>query len=355
MTSITPPHLIRHFGRPVAGIAVLGFLTGASTVFGADPVSVPTLRPSRGDITRFIALPGTLRPNQQVTVQARVAGFVTAIPVDRGDRVEAGQTLAEIEVPELIAERTKQLAVVKVAESETRRLEAGRQKSPDLITPQSLEAAIGRLEVARAELERTETLLRYARLVAPFAGVITARFVDPGAFVPAGAAGGASSVVTLADTRVLRTQVPVPEHEAHLVSLGQPVRITVEGLTNVWSARVSRHPGAIDDATRSLHVEADLPNADGVLRPGLFVTARIGLERHTNTLLVPTDAILTEKTAHFVFRVDGGVSRKTPVKLGFQDGATTEVLGGITESTAVIAPAKAAPVDGTAVQPKEVR
>ena len=184
MTSITPPHLIRHFGRPVAGIAVLGFLTGASTVFGADPVSVPTLRPSRGDITRFIALPGTLRPNQQVTVQARVAGFVTAIPVDRGDRVDAGQTLAEIEVPELIAERTKQLAVVKVAESETRRLEAGRQKSPDLITPQSLEAAIGRLEVARAELERTETLLRYARLVAPFAGVLST-----------GAAGAVASTV----------------------------------------------------------------------------------------------------------------------------------------------------------------
>lgn len=335
-----------------AGLTLLAAVHGLQ---GADPVPVATVRSARGDITRFIALPGTLRPNQQVTVQARVAGFVKSISVDRGDRVPAGHVLAEIEVPELNAERTRQRAILQVAEVEANRLEAGRQKSPDLVTPQALDSAIGRRDVARAELERTETLLRYANLTAPFAGVVTARFVDPGAFVPAGAAGGASAVVTLADTTVLRAHVPVPEGEAHLITLGQPVRITAEGMTNVWTATVSRHPGAVDETTRSLQIEADISNAAGNLRPGLFITARIGLERHTGTWLIPTDAILTEKTTSFVFRIENGVCRKTPVKQGFQDGGMTEVLSGIGDGTVLISPARSAPADGAAVLPKETR
>lgn len=357
MTSFPIP-IPPQMARPHAFRIVLPGLLGlwlASTAQAVEPIPVSTVRVSRGDITRFIALPGTLRPNQQVTVQARVAGFVKSIHVDRGDRVVAGQPLAEIEVPELIAERTKQLAVVKVAEAEARRLEAGRQRSPDLVTPQSLDAATGRLDVARAELERTETLLRYANLTAPFAAVVTARFVDPGAFVPAGGAGGASAVVTLADTSVLRALIPVPEADAHFINPGQPVRISVEGTTNVWSAAVTRHPGVVDESTRSLAVEADLPNTAGNLRPGLFITGRIGVEQHKATLLVPTDAILTEKTASFVFRIDNGISLKTAIKPGFQDGPLTEVLAGVGETAVLITPARSAPADGTPVLAKESR
>ena len=339
---------------PAILAATLGCLA-TPAANAAEPVPVTTVRPTRGDITRYVALPGTLRANQQVTVQARVAGFVKTIAVDRGDRVKAGQVLAEIEVPELLAERTKQRAEVKVAEVEERRLEAGRKKSPDLVIPQSLDAATARLEVVRAELEKTETLLLYANLTAPFAGVVTARLVDAGAFVPAGVAGGASAVVTLADTSVLRAHVPVPEADAVFVRTGQPVRLTVEGMTNVFLATVSRHTGAVDEATRSLLVEADLPNAADTLRPGMFTTARIGVERHNGALLVRTETIAAEKTANFVFRVDNGVSRKTPVKLGFQDGAVTEVLSGITEEAMIIVPAKSAPADGTTVRVGETK
>lgn len=355
MTLFQPKPAMKNSRPFPAALAVVLGLLATATADAAEPLTVSTVRPTRGDITRYVALPGTLRANQQVTVQARVAGFVKTISVDRGDRVSAGQVLAEIEVPELLAEQTKQRAEVKVAETDARRLEAGRQKSPDLVTPQALDAALGRLEVAKAELEKTETLLRYANLTAPFAGVVTARFVDPGAFVPAGAAGGASAVVILADTGVLRAQVPVPEAEAVFVKPGQPVRVTVEGLTNVFSATVSRHTGAVDEATRSLLVEADLPNPDGALRPGMFATVRIGVERHTGALLVPTEAIAMEKTANFVFRVDNGVNRKTAVKLGFQDGAVTEILSGLNEDAPVISPAKSAPADGVAVQVKEAK
>lgn len=341
------------FGPPLLLVCALG-LCAPVTLRAAEPVAVSTVRPIRGDITRYVTLPGTLRANQQVTVQARVAGFVKRIAVDRGDRVAAGQSLAEIEVPELLAERTKQQAEVRVAETEARRLETGRTKSPDLVTPQSVDVAVGRLDVARAELAKTETLLAYANLSAPFAGTVTARFVDVGAFVPAGAAGGASSVVTLAETRLLRAQVPVPESESVFVRVGQPVRLTVEGSTNVISANVSRHSGAIDETTRSLLVEADLPNPEEQLRPGMFATVRLGVEQHTGVRLVPTESILVEKAGAFVFLVRDGLCRKTAVKPGFQDGARTEITSGIEDASVIISPAKSAPADGAAVRIKEV-
>lgn len=323
-------------------------------LMAAEPVVVSTIRPTRGNITRYVTLPGTIRANQQVTIQARVAGFVKRILVDRGDRVTAGQTLAEIEVPELLAERTKQQAEVRVAEIEARRLEAGRARSPDLVTPQSVDAAAGRLDVARAELARTETLLAYANLSAPFAGTVTARFVDVGAFVPAGAAGGASSVVTLAETRLLRAQVPVPESESVFVKVGQPVRLTVEGLTNVLTATVSRHAGALDETTRSLLVEADLPNPEERLRPGMFATVRLGVEERTGVRLVPTESLLVEKAGAFVFLVRDGVCRMTAVKVGFQDGPRTEVVSGIEDTSVIVSPAKSAPADGAPVRIREV-
>ena len=332
--------------------AVAG-LVGALAAGAAEPVEVPVVHPVRGDVIRFAALPGTLRANQQVTLQARVAGFVKSIPVDRGDQVTAGQTVAEIEVPELTADRARLRAEVAVAEAEARRVEAARQKSPDLVTPQSLDAARGRLEVTRAELEKTETLLRYANVMAPFAGRITGRFVDPGAFVAAGAAGGASSVVTLADTRTLRAVVPVPEAEAVYVKMGQPVRVVVEGLTNVFPATVSRHAGAIDETTRTLWVEADLANSSDQLRPGMYATVRLGLEQHLQTWVIPTDAVVMEKANAFAYRVDNGVSRKTAVKLGFQDGPKSEVISGLAEGASVVAVGKSAPADGTAVRVKE--
>lgn len=340
---------------PRLPLGAVALVVAALAASAADPASVTTARPTRGEITRHVALPGSLRANQQVTLQARVAGFVRTVLVDRGDRVAAGQVLAEIEVPELLAERTKRAAELRVAEIEARRLEAGRKKSPDLVTQQSLDTANGRLEVARAELEKVETLLAFAAVRAPFAGTVTARRVDPGAFVAAGVAGGASEVLTLADTSLLRAVVPVPEAEALRVRNGQPVRVAVEGTTNVFTGTVSRHAGALDEATRSLVVEADLPNTDDALRPGMFATVRIGVERRTGALLVRTDAVAVEKAGAFVFRVDQGISRKTAVKLGFQDGALTEVVSGLAEDAVLIVPAKSAPVDGSPVRVEAAR
>ena len=119
-------------------------MVARSQVSAAQPApEVQVTGPRRGDIHRFVALPGSLRANQQVTLHAKVAGYLRTISVDRGDVVKAGQVLAELDLPELAAERARHEAEVRVARSEVERLKAAQAKAPDLVTPQSVDAAAG--------------------------------------------------------------------------------------------------------------------------------------------------------------------------------------------------------------------
>ncbi len=332
--------------------------TGAAAD-GPKPLEVKVTRPARGEIIRFVTLPGTVRANQQATLYAKVPGYLKSLSVDKGDTVKAGQALGEIEVPELLADLAKFRAEVKVAETDFQRVSAAQQKAPDLVMPQSVDEAKGRLEIARANLDRTETLLGYSRLTAPFAGVVTMRYVDPGAFVPAATSGSAAqnaAVITLMDFETVRVQVPMPELEASLVRTGQPVRFSVEGLPErSFEAKVSRFTYALDDASRTMLVEADLPNSQRELRPGMYATVKVGVEKHSDALLVPVDALVMEKVNAFVFVADGNKARKTAVKIGFNDGAKVEVLSGLMGNETVILVGKLALADGQAINAVEAK
>jgi len=329
----------------------LAFAIDAPAADAPKPLEFKTATPTRGDIHRFVSLPGALKANQQATLYAKVPGYLKSIAVDKGDRVTAGQSLGEIEVPELAAEAVKYRAEVRTAETDFNRLSAAQKSAPELITPQALDEAHGRMEVAKANLERTETLLNYSKLTAPFTGVVTARYVDSGAFIPAATGNAASAaLVTLMDFNIIRAQVAVPELEAPLVRAGQPVRVTVEGLPGkVFEGMVTRFAYALDDITRTMLVEADLPNPDLALRPGMYATIKVGVEKHTDTLLVPAEALVTEKSGASVFLAINGKAKKTAVKAGFNDGAKVEILSGLTGNETVIPVGKTALADGAAI------
>lgn len=348
---------------PTLCAAAAGCWLAAGHCFAAadapKPTEVKTAAPQRGEVYRFVTLPGSIKANQQATLYAKVSGYLKTMTVDKGDHVTAGQLLGEIEVPELAADAVKYRAEVKVAEAESARLDEARKASPDLVTPQSLDEAHGRLDIAKANLERTETLLNYSRLTAPFNGVVTMRYVDPGAFIPVATAGStpqAAAVVTLMDFNTVRAQVAVPELEAALLRVGQPVRVGIESLPGrSFEGAVSRQSYALDEATRTVLVEADLPNADLTLRPGMYATVRIGVEKHTDVLLVPSAALVTEKAGTSVFVAANGVAKKIPVKAGFNDGANAEILSGLTGKEAVVLTGKLALTDGAAIHVTEAK
>ncbi len=317
------------------------------------------VHPSRGPIVRYVTLPGSLRANQQATLYAKVPGYLKSMAVDTGDRVESGQSLGEIEVPELQADRTRFRAEVKVAATEAARIATARQQAPDLVTPQAVDEAAGRLDVARANLERTESLLEFSQLKAPFSGVVTARFVDPGAFIPAATAAnlaGGAAVLTVMDFSTIRAQVRVPENEASLIKSGQPVRVAVEGLPGrSFEAKVSRLGFALDEATRTMLVEADLPNPSLELRPGMYAQVRLGVEEHADALRIPVGALVMEKSNAFAFAVENGVARKKALKTGFNDGTWVEILSGLSGGETLVLPGKQALADGQALVISEAR
>lgn len=332
----------------------------AGSLCAADtPPAVAVVSPTRGDVHRFITLPGSLRANQQVTLYAKVAGYLKSIAVDKGDKVQAGQLLAQLEMPETLAEQARHEAEVKVAQAEMARLRVAREKAPDLITPQALDAAEGRLAMAQAALTGANSLLAYSNLTAPFAGVVTMRYADAGAFVPAASASSnpaAAAILTVMDISTVRATVAVPEIEAARIQVGQPVIVTTDGLLGrSFKGTVSRHSYALDEATRSVSVEADLANADGVLRPGMYVLIRLGIEQHQNVRLIPAAALIKEKTAHYVFVFADGKANRVSVKVGFNDGANVEITDGLAEDARVILPGKLTLVSGQAVTVQEAR
>jgi len=285
-------------------------------------LELPVTKPQKGTIHRWISLPASFTPWQQVELKARVAGYIEKISVDKGDVVTAQQPLIQIEVPELKADLIGHRAEVAAAEIEVKRLHEARAKSPDLILPQSVDDAEAKLAIAKAGLERTNALIDLAQIQAPFAGTITDRRVDPGAF----AAAGGDTLLQLTDASTLRLQVPVIEIETALLKVGQQVEAKVDALGGaVVKGTITRIAGALDTATRTMLIEADFKNTEGKLRPGLFATARIAVEQHDNATLIPVTGLVKEKANSFVFKHVDGKAVKTAIQPGFNDGVNVEV------------------------------
>lgn len=333
--------------------ACLGLI--GATALSSAAADVRVVQPTRGEIVRPVTLPGTIRANQQATLYAKVTGYVQRVAVDKGQSVKQGELLAEIEVPEVAADLKRFQADAKVSQVELQRLTQAQRKAPDLVLPEALDKARGALDSSSASIERTQTMLDYAKISAPFAGVITMRYVDPGAFVPAATSAStpqSAALFTLMDFSVVRVQTGIPEMEVPLVHAGEPAWISLEEMPGrVFEGKVTRFAYALDESTRTMLAEIDLPNEQRELRPGMYATVKIGVEKHADALLVPVEALVMEKTAAFVFKLIDGKAKKSPVTPGFNDGKQVELLKGAEPADRIILTGKLTLTDGQAVQP----
>lgn len=320
--------------------------------------TVQIVHPKKGAIGRTITLPGNVLAYQQATLYAKAAGYLKTITVDKGDRVKEGDFLADIEVPELIADRAKFAADVAVAEIDYRRQAEAHKKAPELVVAQAVDNAKGKYDVAHAELERTDTLLGYGRITAPFSGVIIKRMVDPGAFIPAATSGSpaqTAAIVTLADLSTVRVQTDVPEAEAAFVKDGLPVSVTVEELPGrKFDATITRYSHALDERSKTILIESEIANPAEELLPGMYAHVTIEIERHEHALLIPVEALVAEKNADSVFALTPDKkAKKVRVKVGFNDGQSVEILEGLKPEQPVIVAGTQALNDGQPVSAVE--
>ncbi len=334
------------------------FQTGCEWFRPQTPATpVQTIHPKRGEIVRRVTLPGNVMAYQEATLYAKVAGYLKTIAVDKGDAVKQGDLLAEIEAPEMLADLVKEKAEAEAADLDYKRISGAQKRASDLVMPQTVDAAKAKAGIARAGVQRIETLLAYAKITAPFSGVITKRWVDPGALILAptsSAAAKNAAVVTLMDFSTVRIDVAIPDTDAPLVKKDLPVKVTVSELPGrTFTGTITRFSYALDESTKTMATEIEISNPDMVLRPGMWAAIEIELQKKENALLIPAEALVTEKNKNSVFVVRDNKAEKVSITTGFDDGVNVEILKGCGPNDSLIVAGKQSVTDGQKVQATE--
>ncbi len=362
-----------------------------SVATGAKSITVSTAKAQERDLTDRLELAGSLTPDEQVTVYAKLSGYLKSIRVDLGDPVRPGQLLAELEAPEMTsALDEKRAALLKAqasleqaraaveatrAEAEFaqvnyQRLKRIHDRDADVLPGQDVDqahagqgVAAGKLKnaeaqvkvaeaavaSAQAEIRTLETMLAYARIEAPLAGVVTQRFVDPGALIQTASSSRtqAAPIVTIARIDRLRAIVDVPEPSAPLVHRGNPATLLAGGLS--IPVQVVRTADVLDPASRTLRAEIDVPNGGRRLRPGMTVNVSLELRKTKGAVTVPVAAIHAERTNRTVFVVVNGKARLTTVKTGTESPEWVQIVAGLHGGEDVVVAAAGALTDGSLV------
>jgi RND family efflux transporter MFP subunit len=197
-------------------------------------------------------------------------------------------------------------------------------------------AAVG---VAEARREKARVDLNYARVVAPFDGVVTHRAFHPGAFVRSAADGAQPPLLTVARTDLMRVVVRVPDRDVTLTNPGDPVTLTVDGLDGrSFRGKVARVAESEDHTTRTMRVEVDVPNPEGLLRDGMYGRARIGLEPPSRRLSVPSGCVVSResKGRGAVHVVRAGKVERVAVVVDADNGTRAEIGSGLSADDQVV-------------------
>jgi len=371
--------------------------TQAAAVRMADPPSVAVVKAVTGNLAQTLAVAAEFRPFQEIDIHAKVAGYLKSISVDVGDRVRVGERLAVLEVPELQDELRQDAAGVKRAEEDVNRAQADLERAnsahevahvgatrlsgvlkvrPNLVAQQDIDEAMGRdrvaeaqvatakaalaaaqqgLEVSKASQQKTQTLWGYTEITAPFAGVITQRYADPGAMIQAGTSSQTQTmpVVRLSQNNRLRLVIPVPESTVALIHVGTPVDLNVQALHKTFAGKVARFSERLDSDTRTMRVEVDVENPALELVPGMYATASIVLDSASDAVIVPVEALDHSEIKPQVFVIDSNQKVEVrAVTTGLETSDRVQIKNGISSGDLVVTGNRAQLKPGLVVTPR---
>ena len=320
---------------------------------GALPVQV--INPERRDIAFTITLPANISPWYQATLYAKVPGYLKWMGADKGDAAKKGQLLAVIDAPEVEQQYQQAESDYKIKKLTYRRMYNVWKETPDVIAKQDVDVAEAAAEAAKHLRDNRRTMLDYTKVYAPFSGVITARFADPGTLIQSGERSATQAVplYTIMDLATVRVYVSVPQEVALLAKPGVPVVLSFKELPGQeFKGSITRTTEALDPATRTLLVEIDMPNKERQLQPGTFVSATLYLRQHPNALVIPPAAIVTSGShkGKSVFVIEQGKARLVPIKTDIDDGVSVEVVEGLTGNEDIVVVGKAGLAEGQAVK-----
>jgi RND family efflux transporter MFP subunit len=325
--------------------------------------TVDIVHPTKGAPEQQVVLPGDIHAWYEAPIYARVNGYLKDWYFDFGAQVKKGQVLADIETPEIDAELTAAKAKLNAASAAVKVRDAEAQfakttyarwrNSPTgVVSVQErdakqadyesslarLNAAKADMAVAQADVDRLESLQGFKQVVAPFDGVVTARETDIGALINAGSNGTARELFSVADIHKVRIYVKVPQRLAGNIHRGLTAELRLPQYPGkVFTAKATTTSRSVNTSSRTLLVELQADNPDGLLQPGTYVEAQLNLPSDPNTTLIPTSAILFRQHGLEVAVVgdDDKVMLKK-VSLGRNLGVQVEVTGGLMPTDRVV-------------------
>ena len=344
----------------------------AATPVAERPIDVSAVKVGVTDLESTLEISGNLMPETRVGVMARLPGTLSQVTVDLGDRVRAGQVIATLDRREIDAQVDAATAAVRVAEAGLESAEAALANAKlefdraenlfgrGAIPKQRLDAAetarraaaaqreLGAANVAQAEaaLRRAREVQRDATLTSPIAGVIVERNYDAGALV----GPGEKAVVAVANLSVMKLEAGVSELEAGRLRVGMPARVTVQARPgDMFEGRVAAIAPEVDARNRHFRMEVRVANPGGSLLSGMYGAASIPLERATQVVAIPRDAITTRDGKRIVLRVEDNTLREVPVGEGLTDGRLVQISTGLEPGDVVVSDARQAVAPGSKV------
>jgi RND family efflux transporter MFP subunit len=377
----------------------LGLFTTASCSRETPPVNdssanngdVPTVavdKAALGDLSKSVELTAEFFPWQQVEIHAKVSGYVQQMNVDVGDHAKTGDVLAVLEIPEIDQELNQAKASILTAQQEVKSVEAefdettlmasrinsAAQETKGLIAQQDVDnandsnrsneaklaAAKQKVAEAEANAARLQALVDYAKVLAPFDGVVTRRYADIGALVQAGTVqSGTSSnsdsmpIVSFAELKVLRLEFPVPEADVAFVHVGDTVEVDVLSMGKHFEGKVARFAQKVDMSTRTMLTEVDVDNSDYTYLPGMYATVRLSLAQQKNVLTVPIQSLSAGDSPSVLIVKDDKIERRD-VSVGLETPDRAEILNGLAEGDLVVVGSRSSLQVGQSAAPKLV-
>lgn len=304
-----------------------------------------------GAVSEAVTLVGSLRAQEQVEVNPRVSGRVKRILVDIGDRVQAGELLAEIEDDELLQQLKQSDAALDVSRAmvQQRVLELRNQEvnlrrahglqDSGLMSAEQLEQAQTRYDVAQAQVNlaraqqgqaeagHRELQIRHDQMsiTAPMDGFVGRRWIDRGALV-----NSSTPIVTIVNLTTLKLVAAVPEREVTKVEIGATGIVYVDALPGeIFMGKVARISPLLDPQTRTAQVEVVVPNTDGRLRAEMFARVELSLGSNRKALRIPRQALVVRGVDEGVFLLRDGIAHFTEIKTGLAEADWIEVTAGL--------------------------
>jgi RND family efflux transporter MFP subunit len=311
---------------------------------------VTVVQPKRGAPQQEIVLPGNIQAFTDAPIYARTNGYLRKWYTDIGSHVKAGQLLAEIDTPEVDQQLQQARADLNTAQANARlsAITAERYeglKNTESVSKQDVDNAMGDYEAktamvqsAQHNVDRLQQLQGFAKIYAPFDGVITARNTDVGALIDSGSSGGAArELFHIAATRQLRVYINVPQAFSQAAKPGlTPVLTLAEFPGRTFQGKLVRTADAIDPSSRTLLVEVDVDNPRGELLPGSYAEVHLQIPTKTSTFILPVSSLIFRSEGMQIATIQGDHAVLSHVAIGRDFGTEVEIISGLTGDEQII-------------------